>query len=212
MYTLTDNMAALATGTPRNAAPQKPNPKMVMAQHADAVVRWLKLKQMYIELRGSSVGANNKPIPHTTHSDVLQLAAAWSNELSKLKADSASQKTEHRRWQQCVDTVKQHADPTRPGAVYSRNEEFWQRCTGRLAIYLESRKAVPSQWTLVKESVVEALEELPEGLGQVTRATAGAAARAGGAVLDALRNPLYVVLAVVGGVMLVPPLVRAVRK
>lgn len=210
MYTLTDNMAALATATPRNAAPTKPNPKIVVAQHADAVVRWLKLKQMYLELRGSSIGANQKPIPHTTNSDVMQLAAAWANELSKV--DSAAQRTEHERWQRCMDTVKQHADPSKPGAVYARNEEFWQGCTWRLAIYLESRKAVPSQWTLVKESVVESLEELPGRLGDVTRATAGAAASAGGAVLDVFKKPLYATLAVVGGALLVPPIIRAFRK
>ena len=35
-----------------------------------------------------------------------------------------------------------------PNAVYRANEQFWQEATGKLAIYLESRKAIPSRTEL----------------------------------------------------------------
>ena len=199
---------------PRNAPSptKKANPQIVVARHSDAVVRWVKLKQMYVDLRGASVGKNKKLIPHTTNSDVLQLAAAWSREVGKVKADSASQRSEHKRWQRCMETVKQHADPSKPDAIYPRNEEFWQECTSRLAIYLESRKAVPSKWTLLKESVVETLEEIPGALGDATHATAGAVADAGGAVLNFVKKPVNAALVVLGGAILLPPVIRAFRK
>ena len=211
MYLLAD--LARPPAAQRNAdEPGEPNLELVVGQHSDAVVRWVKLKQMFVKLRGGSPAKNHKVVPRTTNGDVLQLAAAWSRELAKVSPNSDHQRSDHKRWQSAMETVKNNADPTRPNALYPRNEEFWQDHSTRLAIYLESRKATPSKWTLLKESFVETLADVPGALGNATHATAGAVADAGGAVADFVKKPINAALVLLGGAILLPPIIRAVRK
>jgi hypothetical protein len=206
MFTLADIQPADATELPRNAPPE---PRAVIAKEKDAVRRWVALKKLYIKARGGAIGANNKMIPHTTNADVKQLATLWSNEVKKVKARSDDERSEHKRWQACVDKVAKLADASKPDERYSDNEHFWQHCTARLAIYLESRKVVPSEWELFKEAFVESLAEVPSTIGRAGVATAGAVGNAASAVLS---KPAMAAMAILGGVLLVPPIIRAVRK
>ena len=205
MFTLAD-IPTPPTELPRNAPPE---PKAIIAKEKDAVRRWISLKKRYIKARGASVGGNNKMVPHTTNADVKQLATLWSNEVKKVKPRSDDERSEHKRWQACVDKVAKLADTSKPDERYSDNEHFWQRCTSRLAIYLESRKVVPSEWELFKEAFVESLAEVPGTIGNAGLATANVV---GGAAKAVLSKPAMAAMAILGGVLLLPPIIRAVRE
>jgi hypothetical protein len=183
----------------------------VIAQHPDAVTRFIKLKELYLELRGGVEGENRRPIPLTTNADVLQLATLWTRELARVKPRDAHERSDHRRWAACVEDVKQNADPHQPDAQYPKNEAFWS-CMGRLAIYLQARKIVPSKWELFKEAVAETIAEVPATLGQATTAAGSAAASAGGTVADFVKKPAQAALVVLGAAILLPPIIRAVRS
>jgi len=196
----------------RNATTGVSDPKILVDQHPDAVTRWIRLKQMYVNLRGGTLGVNKKVVPRTTNADVLQLAAMWSRELAKVSPRDSHDRSDHGRWGACMDTVKRTADPRRPDAVFTGNEEFWQKCSRRLAIYLMARKAVPSRWKLLKDSVVETIAGVPGTLGKATRTAGGLVTDAAGGVANIVSKPAQAALAVVGAAILLPPIIRAVRK
>jgi len=213
-------MTSIATLEPlqwqtRNAQPTTHKVKkldVVIAKHSDTITRWLRLKSFYISRRGATLGANQKPIPRTTNSDVLQIATHWSRELKKVSPQDAHDRRDHARWKQCVDTVSKLADPNKPDAEYAKNEVFWQVCTRRLSVYLDARKSVPSRWQIFKESVVETIAGVPGVLGDATKTTAGLVSGAAGGVAKVFADPAKAALFVVGTAILLPPIVRAVRK
>jgi hypothetical protein len=174
-------------------------------QTADAVKQWLELKQRYATLRGVKEGKNRKQIPKTTHSDVLQLCTAWSRELRKVEPRSDHERSEHGRWMNCTERVATIYDSANPSAEYPENEAFWQECTSRLAVYLESRKVVPSKWQLFLDAVVEAVAELPETIGHAGREVASGAARL-------IQEPAKLAALLLGAAILLPPVIRAFRK
>lgn len=96
-----------------------------------------------------------------------------------------------------------------PNEVYPENERFWQACTRRVAIYLESRKVKPSAWTLAVEAVSEALLEAPRTVGRAT-------GKAVGCFGKLLGSPLKLILGIVGvavgAAIVLPPLMRAARR
>lgn len=211
------HLAALAPALPppRNAQPAARTvmrPEVVFAQHADAVTRWLKLKEFYVNQRGGSAIDGQRVVPNTTNADVLQLATHWSREVAKVSPRDAHDRSDHERWKACMDTIKQTADASRPDAVYAKNVEFWQQCSRRLAIYLNARKAVPSRWQMFKEAVVETIAGVPSAVGSATQTTAGLVTGAAGGVAKAFADPAKAALFVVGTAILLPPIIRAVRK
>ncbi len=204
MYTLEDIRPPPDLVT-RNATPR---PQTIIAKHSDAVVRWSKLKQMYLKARGGRPGSDNKTIPLTTNADVIQLATLWSREVQKVTPRSEGDRSEHKRWKACMDQVAKRANPSKPDDRFPGNEQFWQQCTARLAIYLESRKVVPSEWALFKEALVESIAEVPGTFGRAGQAAVGVASDAASAV----GRPATAALAILGGVLLLPPIIRAVRQ
>lgn len=186
------------------AAPNAPTPKLNVV-NGDAVAQWVELKETYVKLRGFTVGKNRKAIPKTTHADVMQLATAWTNELKKVSPRADYERTEHELWKKCTEKVASLYDKDNPSAEYPDNEQFWQVCTSRLAIYLNARKVVPSKWELFVESVVEAVAEVPATVGRATKATAGAAARV-------IKDPAKLAALMLGAAILLPPVIRAFRK
>ena len=181
-----------------------PIPKLKI-QTKDAIKQWVDLKHKYIALRGSKLGNNQKAIPKTTHHDVMQIATAWSRELRKVTPRGSSEWREHDRWATCMRQIAKRYNATTPNAEYPKNDDFWQECTKRLAIYLQSRKVVPGKWQLLKEAVLEAVAEVPATLGHATRELASGAA-------GLLAGPGKLAALLLGGAILIPPLVRAFRK
>jgi hypothetical protein len=139
--------------------------------------RWVDMeaavKNAYTRERGAHVGreitlptgvtAKRQNVPETTCADIASSFGSWVKDMTtkgmerpggpwlshllggtnpfagRLATLAASLRP------QCPD----------PDAVYPHNDEFWA-LTGRLAIELDSQKAIPSTWQLWKESVAEA--------------------------------------------------------
>lgn len=181
------------------------SPSVWQVQSANTVSLWTELKERFKGLRGEDRGANKKPIPRTTVADVKLLATRWSTELMKVRAENDSDRSEHSRWAQCLDEVREKSKGLDGKAIYPGNEHFWQKCTLRVAIYLESRKVRPSRWTLIRESVGEAIAEVPTVAGRATKATAEVAA-------SLIRDPAKFAAVLLGGAILIPPLIRAFRR
>ena len=123
-----------------------------------------------------------------------------------MEARDNLERLEHARWKTCANKVARLYDRANPkGGLYPHNEEFWQECTRRLAVYLEARKVVPSKWELLVESFVEAVAEVPEVIGRVAKQTAGAAA-------GVITSPAKLAAVLLGSAILLPPIIRAFRK
>jgi|GEM_PF-3491821 len=197
----TYSLNLLAEGQ-RNAAAGAPLPRLDVV-NGDAVNQWVELQKAYVGLRGATAGPNRTAIPKTSHADVLQLATLWTRELGKVTPRSPFEGTEHERWKACADQVEERGDKDKGSEVYPDNQRFWE-CTKRLAIYLQSRKVVPSRWQLVTESVTEAIAEVPQVVGRASRAAAETAA-------GVLADPARLAAVLLGAAVLLPPIVRAWR-
>jgi len=188
----------------------------IVASDPNLVTRRQVLRNHYIDQRGADL-VGGVLVPRTTGADVKQLAAMWSREVAKVSPRGAEDRRQIRAWAACMNQVAAHA--TELGQVYRFNEAFWQRCTSKLAIWLNARQVVPSKWSLVLDATVESITGLPGTLGGVGRATGGAVSGAFGKVGDVLEEAgttakwalllggAAVTVAVVG-----PTLIRAVRK
>ena len=175
---------------------------------SDHVTLWLELKRAYAELRGADAGPNRKLVPRTTNADVMQLAERWTEELRKTHGKGHYDRA-RTRWQACLDEVAGNARGKDPDAAYAENPRFWQEHTRRLAVHLESVKGLPSRWDLAVQSVKESFAELPQRIGDAGRGTrdaARAAARGAGSLLDFLAKPLVIAGLVLGGAVILPPL------
>jgi len=192
---------------PRNA-PDAPPPEVpvLTIQSGDAVRLWVELKKTYVAMRGSDPDRSGKAVPRTTNADIKQLAARWSHELSKSKRPKLdADKSTRTEWAACLAEVEHLTAGVDPNSTYAKNEKFWQVYTKRLAVYLESLKVVPSRWELATAAIKEAVVELPETMGRATRATASAAA-------SLVKDPAKLAAVLLGGALLLPPVIRAFRK
>jgi len=202
------NLTRLTEPLMRNAAaPTTPTTlATVDLKNGDAVRQWIDVKRTYEELRSVRPAANRKHVPRTTVGDIKAIAAKWSEELKKVKPRNRLDKVEHDRWRACLEEVTRATTGLTLSAEYPavENERFWQKCTNRLSIYLESRKVVPSRWKLAVSALGETLAEVPATLGGATRSAAGVAA-------SIVREPAKLAAVLLGAAVLGPPLVRAFR-
>ena len=136
--------------------------KTTIEPRRDHVRQWVALKQLYARKRGSDADRNKKAIPRTTNGDAKQLVQYWHGEylsdvIGKPKAldRSLASRKEWVARKRALDRALAGADPN---ATYRANEQFWHD-TGRLAIYLESRKAIPTRTEIFFESVGETVSE-----------------------------------------------------
>jgi len=182
--------------------------KHTIPAKSDHVRQWAALKRLYVEQRGSDAGRNRKAIPRTTNGDISQLSQYWNDELSRqillnpraLDSDLASRK----RWKASKRKIDQQLRGADPNAVYSQNEWFWQEASKRLAIYLESRKAVPGRADLVVDSITETVKEHAEAVKDVARRAVEAAA-------PGIGSALKTGALVIGGLVAAVLIVRALR-
>ena len=92
--------------------------------------------------------------------------------------------------------------------MYGENEWFWQHATRRLAIYLESLKAVPSRTEIAFDAVKETLEEHGERITEAVKDVADWGDRA----LDVLKAGGLIVGGVIGVVVVIPPIIPRVSR
>ena len=174
------------------------------ANHVD---QWLAFVRLYKDKRGSDAGPFNKAIPRTTNGDVKQLSDYWHNEYLlevmrplALDRDLASRK----RWIEAKRTIDQQLAHADPNALYANNVWFWNDATSKLALYLQSRKAVPTRATLMAEAVDETIQE---GI-QAAKDVAGEAGKSLWASIKPIAVVAGVIGAITGAVILIPPIFR----
>ncbi len=171
---------------------------------ASALDHQRRLRAFFADQRGAQ-DVEGVPVPRTTNADVMRLAGAWSRELARVPIASDRDRTARARWAACMATVRKLADPARPDQEYAANRAFWLDCTAQLSNYLAQRKARPSTWSLVVDAASDTLAEVPGALGDASKAAAGAAA-------GLVKEPAKLALVLLGGALLLPPLVKAVRS
>ncbi len=199
------NLNLLSVGALAAPALAQPVLATVSVASGDAVRQWIDIKRSYEEMRGTRPAANNKFVPRTRVSDVKQIAARFSGELKKVSPKNALDRVEHQRWKACLDRIAELSQGKSSTDEYPENEVFWQDCTRRLAIYLESRKVVPSRWKLAVSALTETLSEVPSVLGGATRSAAEVAA-------GIVREPAKLAAVLLGAAVLLPPVIRALRR
>ena len=160
--------------------------------------------------------------PATTNRDITELATLWTREVARASIDNDTDKVRAKQWRDCIAQVHRDADvAAHPDAVYAHTYDFW-RCMEKIAIWLDVRKLRPSTWDLVVDSVGEAVEDLPNTFGDAAHAVGGAGKRAVGAAGDAASavgrglvdffdKPVTIIAVLIGGALVIPPVVRALR-
>jgi len=185
----------------------------------------IALYKHFMKVRGRDPATTARPgtiYPATTNLDVMQLAAMWTREVLKASVDDATDRVRHKEWLDTVAEVHVHADVEhKPDAIYPKNTDFWQSMS-KTAIWLDVRKLRPEKWDLWWDSVGEAVEALPGTLAGVARSAGSAGSSAVGAAGDAAKTigrgfsdffsePVRVIAVLIGGAILLPPVIRAMR-
>ena len=192
------------------------NDKTTVKAQPDHVTQWAQLKRVYVTKRGSDAGRNRKAIPRTTNADIKQLADYWHGEYLQemigrpkaLDKDRASRK----RWVEAKRTIDRQLAHADPNAVYAVNEWFWQDATSRLAIYLESRKALPSKASLLIESVSETVQEGVDGAVNAAKdAVSTVVDQAGKSMWPILKIGGLVIGGIAGAAIVIPAIIRAFK-
>ena len=181
----------------------------------DHVQHWAALKRLYIPERGSDPGKSGKAIPRTTNGDVAALTRLWDTEFRReilrnpfVNDRSRSSMT---RWDDSKRAIQRDLANADKHALYPRNEWFWDTATLRLAIYLESRKAIPSNTELWIESFTETLSEHADTAKRIAKGAADAVSGAGRDLLSTLKTGALILGGLVGAAIAVPPIIRALR-
>lgn len=190
----------------------------IFTDDPDFVRRRQNLRRYYLSARGSDIVAG-VAIPRTTNADIKQLATVWAHEVNKVSPQNADDRRQLIRWAACMNRVAVAADPSDMDAVYPHNKEFWQKCTRRVAIWLNARQVVPSKWKLALDATVESIKELPDTIGGVGEYAGGQVAGAFGWMGEKLGDATTAVkwTLILGGAALaaafvVPPIIEAVRR
>ena len=153
---------------------------------SDHVKQWAEFKRLYVTQRKSDAGRDRKAIPRTTYGDIARLTEYWHRQFvtalllrpKALDRDLASR----RHWRASKRRIDAQLRSANPKALYPQNEWFWQEASKGLAIYLESRKAVPDRAELVIDSITETVEERVEDVKAAAKKVANAASGIGTAV------------------------------
>lgn len=184
--------------------------KVIVMAASDHVRQWAALKKTYVAKRGSDAGRNRKAIPRTTNADIRQLANYWHREYLRdllvrrkaLDKDLASRK----RWIENKRKIDRELASADKNAPYAQNEWFWQEASRRVAIYLESRKAIPDRADLLLDAVSETVTEHVEA---VKDAADKALDKAGDRAWSAIKTGALILGGLVGAAIVIPPVIRA---
>ena len=185
--------------------------KLIVQANGDHGDQWSQLRDQFEEKRGYTSGRNRKKIPRTTNRDVKQLAEWWHRELllviAKYLGRRDFDKASRARWLRAKSTIESDLKNADPAAEYPRNEWFWQEASYRLARYLQSRKAVPSNTSLMIDSVSEAIQESADTVKQIAMDVSDAGERA----MSKVKVGLIIAGSVIGAAIVLPPVIRAFR-
>jgi hypothetical protein len=172
---------------PRNAGPTGDGP----FAHFDNVKSYSDLYfaeyKYLIEKRGADkkppppgAAGFEKDIPRTTNTDVIALAAYWSQRLADVKHVMGREGIEN-AWKATLTDLDAIAKHGKPDDVYSKNNEFW-RALANTAFHISGADEAPTQLELAIESVKDSLRHLPETLSHAAEKGAELVADAAHAV------------------------------
>ena len=184
----------------------------VVQSTSDHVRQWIALKRTYVAERGSDAGRFGKAIPRTTHRDLRQLTDYWHGEYVRelLRSPKAldRDRASRRHWvnsKRSIDAQLVNADA---GAQYPHNEWFWQEATSKLAMYLESRKAVPGRTQLVIDSIRETAAEQIDAATDLVSETVD---EAGKRFIAAIKTGAWILGGLIASAVAIPRMVRVFK-
>lgn len=179
----------------------------------DHVIQWTKLKRLYVSKRGSDPGKNRKQIPRTTNADIAELTTWWHKEFVRgVGRNPRGNKADQQRWVAAKKKIERDLEDTDPAALYPHNEWFWQEATARVSIFLEAAKAVPTAAELLFESFEESIDDRIDDAKDLAAKATDTITEAGKGALSVLKTGALITAGVVGAAIVVPPVIRAIRK
>ncbi len=188
---------------------------LVLKAQGDHVLQWIALKRLYMAKRGSDPNRFGKAIPRTTNADIAEITQWWQKEfLYALVRDpfaNDSDTASRKRWSVAKATIDKELDSADPNAVYARNPWFWDKATSGVALYLEARKAIPSDSELIVESLKETVVEHAETVKKVAKGAADVITEAGERTYSVLKTGAFIAAGVLGAAIVLPPVIRAFR-
>lgn len=158
----------------------------LIVNQRDAIRLYAALKDSFSELRGfdlvTSKGKRVR-IPRTTNADVRMLLAQWVQMVMGATGHIGTPAFNKMiaKWRPAHEELLAEAVIEEPEEIFSDNVRFWTT-TARLAIVLQGIGVVPDTWTMVVESISEAIEEAPELISDITGSAAGAVVKVAGAI------------------------------
>ncbi len=189
--------------------------KITVTARGDHVQHWAAIKRIYIKKRGSDAGKSGKAIPRTTNGDVAKLARWWNIEARRevMRTMFANDRSPSslKQWSNAISEINKYVANADKAALYPKNEWFWDTATLRLAIYLESRKAIPTSTDLMIESLTETLADHADTARTVARGATDALAGAGKGLLSTVKTGALILGGLVGAAIVLPPIIRAFR-
>lgn len=151
-------------------------PSVTFVEGGTWVDTWDRAKAHYSRIRGVregsrvtfSTGAQGLiyQIPMTSCGDIVHAFATWAKTLALEAGPFDPYGAELRG----LASLTPSLCPV-PGMEYPRNTLFWN-LTRRICVELDSRKAIPSKWELLKESVYESWNEFKDDTGRDIKDTA----------------------------------------
>ncbi|HEY1811008.1 MAG TPA: hypothetical protein VGG74_01540 [Kofleriaceae bacterium] len=189
-------LGSISQHAPRNASPESAPPFGPFPGVTAFEDIYLAEYKLLGQLRGSDVmkpplgfAGVDKPIPHTTNADVLQLAAYWGAQLGAAKRIMGTDAVTT-LWHTAMLDVDKLARSGKPTDVYPKNNEFW-RTLGNISVHVAVAAEAPTSWDIAKDTATH----LPDTLERAAGAAASAIADAGHVVKEgviaALKKPLY---------------------
>jgi len=189
--------------------------KITIKPQGDHVLHWVQLKQMYKAKRGSFAGKFGLAVPYATNGDVALLVKWWDNELRRelmrnLFANDQSPSSV-KQWYEHKAKIDKHIAGADKTAVYPENDWFWDEATKRLAIYLQSRKAIPSRSELMIDAIGETVVEHGQAVKELAKDAASTVTDAGKEFVSTLKKGALILGGIVGAAVVLPPVIRAFR-
>ena len=194
--------------------------KVLLKAHKDHVHHRTGLMRFYRKERGEDKTPDGYQIPRTLNRDVAQLTKWWDAEYRRARKEKPWHRdSDQRLWEQARQKIARLLDGADPDALFRENPWFWNKAILKLAIYLEVLKTSPSPTQLLIESFKETItdrvddaRELIDGAGRVVDDIADTITEAGERAMSGIKLAVIVGGSVLGAAIVLPPVVRAIRK
>lgn len=200
------DVPAMSDDPVRNAAPVDTGATLDFP----AAKTWDEAAQMqrdaFAKLRGEDrvTGRKISRVPRTTLADVRQLAAFWTQGLARVGFHNFADISYRHvidRWDAARAQLDRIPASLDPASVYPHNTDFWEALM-TIAIQVAVTAEAPTRWQLAKESVKDAVSNLPDTLRSALQGFLG----------KLLAKPLLYAGIGVGGIVITALLLRRSQR